>query len=583
MPAHSGSSQLPRIQMPPFARPLTESEIVEHFNATTLLPALLHPLNTQDQEVSCERLAARHNAGDIDLLALVATPEFQALDRRAFFTVQQIYCGVLPRLNAKPLLMLDVVGRLVAQAGNDGMATIPRNAMRQWITQDPNRAESIVTAAKSDLDIDLEVLRDSLVALGDMDQVRFFLEMPDIRRRAAVAAIGGLAPLDQAACNNSLAELEAIAIADQNEEMRFTAIFSAFMLLRRFPGAAPQFVSRFIGAVVARPSEETRTALLQGLWQQSEIFQGPDVEAALTVVCEHGLSDALLNMLSGTLSHLIGGPLHNIGMARLTNLLASDGKAIPLDQFASLEHHLAALERPLLFTLALQWFLTGDHNLCGAAAKTVLSGGQETPPFNDTFSGRGLSGSQTIVICHKAVAYMPLAPAVAASFVVAALRAQDTDIEPELVQVLFQSVLINYGEAATAYLKSIPNGDAASPAIKKALKLHRNYEKGLTITTPIKELSPSSYQRGAVRQKHYLTGREIRKEAERQSIFFNLVHRSTLLYGRKSITYVGGADHPPVSMEMKTMSASFTMPTLETIDPVGFDYMRRIFLVSKPK
>ncbi len=166
---------------------------------------------------------------------------------------------------------------------------------------------------------------------------------------------------------------------------------------------------------------------------------------------------------------------------------------------------------------------------------------------------------------------------------VAALRAQEKAVEPQLTLLLFQSVLINYGETAIAYLKTIPKGDPASPALRKAVKLYRDYEKGLKITPPIKEILPSSYQRGAVRQKHYVTRREIRKQAERQSVFFGLVQRSTLLYGRKAITYVGGLDQPPVSMEMKTMSTSFTMPGLETIDPVGFDWSRRIFQISKPK
>jgi hypothetical protein len=105
----------------------------------------------------------------------------------------------------------------------------------------------------------------------------------------------------------------------------------------------------------------------------------------------------------------------------------------------------------------------------------------------------------------------------------------------------------------------------------------------LSINATIKVLLPSSYQRGAVRQKHYVTGREIRKQAERQSVFFGLVQHSTLLYGRKAIAYVRGADEPPVSMEMKTMSAGFEMPRLQIIDPVGLDWLLRVFRVSKPK
>ena len=58
---------------------------------------------------------------------------------------------------------------------------------------------------------------------------------------------------------------------------------------------------------------------------------------------------------------------------------------------------------------------------------------------------------------------------------------------------------------------------------------------------------------------------------------------STLLYGRKAITYVRGADEPPVSMEMKTMSTGFEMPRLQIIDPVGLDWLIRILRLSVQK
>jgi hypothetical protein len=266
----------------------------------------------------------------------------------------------------------------------------------------------------------------------------------------------------------------------------------------------------------------------------------------------------------------------------LTNLLASDGTGVSLEDFPGLEHRLMNLNPTQLFALAVRWFATGDRKLCESMTK-LIGAVHQPQPFDATLAGRGLSGSQMIVICHKAIGYLILAPAVAASFVVAALRAGDKTVQRELVQLLLQSVLINYGETTAAYLKSIPKGDAAYQPVRKALKLYRTYEEGLNIKTTIKELLPSSYQRGAVRQKHYVTGREIRKQAEQQSVFFGSVQHSTLLYGRKAIAYVRGADEPPVSMEMKTMSAGFAMPRLQIIDPVGLDWLIRIFRVSKPK
>ncbi len=61
------------------------------------------------------------------------------------------------------------------------------------------------------------------------------------------------------------------------------------------------------------------------------------------------------------------------------------------------------------------------------------------------------------------------------------------------------------------------------------------------------------------------------RDAEKQSEFLNLVHRSVLLYGRRSITYVQepGNKPRPVSMDMHSFSHFFELPRSEIIDPVG--------------
>jgi hypothetical protein len=415
--------------------------------------------------------------------------------------------------------------------------------------------------------------------------VKSFLAVADQRRQAAIAALGGIKPQNLQAGNEAFTELVAIASTDPSEEMRFTAIFAAFGLLQYCKVYASPWVPRLITAVTAAPSEATRTALLQGLRRHSGLFQEADIKATLALISDVDLPPALRGMLEGTLSHLVAGPHNDLAIDCLTNLLASD-RTGSLEDFPGLEHRLMNLDPTQLFALAVRWFATGDRKLCESMTK-LIGAVHQPQPFDATLAGRGLSGSQMIVICHKAIGYLILAPAVAASFVVAALRAGDKTVQRELVQLLLQSVLINYGETPAAYLKSIPKGDAAYQPVRQALKLYRTYEEGLNIKTTIKELLPSSYQRGAVRQKHYVTGREIRKQAEQQSVFFGLVQHSTLhstlLYGRKAINYVRGPDEPPVSMEMKTMSAGFAMPRLQIIDPVGLDWLIRIFRVSEPK
>jgi hypothetical protein len=562
---------------------LTDAEIIRDYQAGALLRELLHPLDASQQEVLQRQLAVLHNSGSIDLLALTATPEFQNLDGRHRFTVQQIYRNAIPLLEATPLAMLEMVRRLETQGGVDGIAALPRSALRIWIGQASERAKEIIEVARSDPSFDREILMDALVSHGDASSAISFLAVADPRRQAAIAALGSIKPRNPKAGDATLGKLVAIAASDPEEDMRFTAISAAFDLLLHCKPRAPQWVPALVKAVTAKPSDTTRAALLHGLWRHTELFQSADAEAALSLACAGDLTAArLVETLGGTLYQLVGGVHHDLAIDCLTAVLSSSGKAIPLDKLQMLEHRLTALDRPMLFAIAVRWFATGDQALCETISK-LIGGVQDQQPFDASLAGFGLTGNQMIVLCHKAVGYMPLAPIVAASVVVAALRAGDKDPEPELVQLLLHALLINFRETVANYLKKIGKADVSYRAVRMTLKMYRRYEKDSDIKTPIKELQPSSYQRGVVRQNHYIANREIRKQAERQSIFFGSVHRSTLLYGRRAITYARGADEPPTSMEMKEMSTYIEMPRLQTIDPVGLGWLFHIYRSSKPK
>jgi hypothetical protein len=167
---------------------------------------------------------------------------------------------------------------------------------------------------------------------------------------------------------------------------------------------------------------------------------------------------------------------------------------------------------------------------------------------------------------------------------VASIRGCDKAIVPKLSELLFDPLALNY-EGARNYLRTIKRGDPAYTATRKALKRADSYFTDLDIPIPIKELRPSEYQRNAERMRVQDMMRKIHKDAEKLSIFANLVHRSTLLYGRKSITFVKGPDdeHRPVKMDLHPFSTSFELPRMDVIDPVGISYQIKIFRAAKLK
>jgi len=561
--------------------PLTDADIVRHYQTGTLLSELLKPNDTGQQKELHAQIAALHNAGDIDLLALTATTEFQNLDRRYFFAIQQAYGNAMPLLAASASAMLEIVRRMETQAGS--IAPSPRIALRKWIGAAPERAKEMVRLAQPDPGFDREILMEALIAQGDANSALSFLVDADPRRQAALAALGSINPKNLKAADATFGRLLEYATGDNNEDVRFTAISSVFELLRYHKGRSSKWIPSLVMAVNTDPNDIARSALMNGLWRQADLLRTKDVGVLLAVATDGDLtSPRLLNALAGTLYRLIGGVHHKTAIDCLTTLIASTGKALPFDKLEMLEHCLTELDPALLFALAIRWFATGDYLLCQTVSG-LIGAAHDQRPFDASLAGFALTDSQTIAVCHKAIGFMPLAPIVAASFVVAALRAGDKTAEPELVQLLFQSLLINFQETVATYLKKVGKKDIAYKPVRAALKLYRSYEKNSVIATPLKELQPSSYQRGVVRQNHFMASREISKSADRESIFASMVHKSTLLYGRKAMMYSRGADAPPTSMEMRPFSTYIEMPRLQTIDPVGLDWLLNIFRISRPK
>lgn len=559
---------------------MTDAEIVAHYKTGTLLAEILRPVDTSQQQMLHAQLAALHNSHGIDLLALTATPEFESLDRRYSFVVQQAYGNAIPSLKATASDMLELIRRLEQ---NGGRAPTPRISLRVWLRQAPARAKEVIQIARSSPEFDREILFDALVALGDAKTAISFFTVPDRRRQAAIAALGAIEPKTSKAGDATLGELVAIVAGDSNEDMRFTAISAVFDLLSLCKSQAPRWVPTSVTAVKARPSDETRAALLHALWRHSELFEPTDVKAVLSLASGGNLADAsFIGTLGSTLQQLVGGAHHELAVNYITSLLASSGQNVPLVTLQMLEYRLTSLDRQMLFSIAVHWFATGDHALCETISK-LIGRAHDQQPFDASLAGFGMTGPQMIVLCHKAVAYMPLAPIVSASFIIAALRTGDKSAEPELVQLLLNTLLFNFRDTVAKYLKKIGKADQSHSSVRKALKFYARYENELKIDSPIKELQPSSYQRGVVRQNQYVANRQMMKQAERKSIFFDAVHRSTLLHGRKAIIYTHGADQPPTSMEMKKMSAFIEMPRLHTIDPVGLEWLFRVFRSSKTK
>ena len=152
-----------------------------------------------------------------------------------------------------------------------------------------------------------------------------------------------------------------------------------------------------------------------------------------------------------------------------------------------------------------------------------------------------------------------------------------------MVDMLFDPLLLNYGGGTIEYLKGIGVDDAAYAAVQRALSRHDEYLAGLKATGEIKELHPSDYKRDIVLHRNLGEMRDATKTAQKQSVFLNLVHRSTLLYGKRSLAYIQREDgsSQALTLDLHSVGMSFELPRRDMLDPVGLDYMIRVFRAER--
>ena len=191
-----------------------------------------------------------------------------------------------------------------------------------------------------------------------------------------------------------------------------------------------------------------------------------------------------------------------------------------------------------------------------------------------------------VFIARKAIGYLFMQQISATSILVSLMRhTTDDKTISVLASLLFDPLLLNYTGKAREYVlqQSVIESGMVKEALENVLKAIDEYLDDLRSVGNLAALYPSEAQREAYHRHFSGLMAESFKAAEAQSVFLHLVSKSVLLYGRKSINYVYGADGTSHRMETPLQRHGTTMefPWMENLDPFGLDYMLRIFKTER--
>ncbi|WP_441233861.1 hypothetical protein [Bradyrhizobium sp. 930_D9_N1_4] len=544
------------------------------------LAAELARYHEDSEEPFVQRCIELHNEKKINLVEIPTQPGFKEITGHDFFTAQHFYCEAIPKLDADVAALMECCQALVEQAGMDGAAGQPNEAFRLWCQNNPAGGARVISKAREGDSLAKRFVTFALQASESMETAADFVQSYDDERRLfGMAALGRMPMADESKARQATQVLEPFLAAGDDDNVRANALSAAFDVLKKYNDVDE--ASDFIGAATDKPGPATLHALAQIIWLHYNLMSSQTIEKAL-VALQAIQSDhkGTLRSLDFGLHQLLAGDNRGAIIDFLTTKLRDD--KITLEDFPTTAGELKRGNRRHLYEIIVRWLLSGSQTLSDNVGNLIAF--EDKNPFDASIVvPSDLTAVHRVFLCRKAIGILFTRPVTCCSILVSVLRGGDKEVIEEVVDLLFEPMLVNYSGKALDYLRTIAVEDPAHASVQMALERHQAYFAGLEKPGPIKELHPSDYQRDVVRQRTYDEMRAAQKSAEQQSVLFSVVHRSTLLYGKRSLTYVFDDDggRRPVSLDLHSVGVSFEMPRQDVLDPVGLDFMLRVFRVEK--
>lgn len=536
-------------------------------------------------------LVRLHNDGDIDVIAGFRSLQNQPSSGFDFFLTRHIFEKALPHLAAPIEPVMDCVLHLVNEAGQDMAAGRLFAPFIDFCAAEPSRPKESLERIETSIDQLVDLLVPTIVAGARIDAELYLNEAIrltgheniEIRRRAIFSL--GRIRIAQGSnlCELALTCIELSLSRETDDQLLGNLIGTAFSLYQ----CKESQLERIIDSIKLALSPGGD----YGLHAASELFgfhfdELP--EPLLDVLLDHLRRAKPQN--KGTIDNIDYGLVKLLdrehptkGIQFLESLLLANPNELSLDAFDSATRKLIDNPHDQLNRLLTRWFLRGDRVLCEGIHAIVNHAHDHSLLLSVDPSELDSSDPLRIIfLARKAIGYLFFMPVTAASIIISLIQ-QTTEHETiqKLSDLLFDPLLINYPGKVNEYLieQKVRESEKVRSAAEAVLKASEDYFDMLKSTGVIQELHPSQAQRDVYRGHFSRLMSESMKEAEKESVFFSLISKSVLLYGRTSIGYVDGPDGESNRMEIPLSSHGTEMEFArrEIIDHVGLDYMLRIF------
>jgi len=541
-----------------------------------------------------ELLTVMHNTGEIDLLAVI-TPEAVGRHRGMhFFDGQHLYERLIPRISGSVREMLRVVEVLRVGGGDDMAAGLHIDKFAVWCGAEstrpvdllalidegvPNADSYLVIAIKTGVDVDRALFTRRAYA---------FLESGTERQRlSALSALGQIEMSDAAEWDRLLGALAAAQGANDDDAFRGQLLSAAVNRVKDAPGERVAELKRIAATAVAGGGGQTLHVAARILAFEAEPLSKDLREKLLHALRGvAGENNLTIDLLDIALSKLVKAGEVDAVRGFVEDLLTRPDDAIKLKHLDSMVRTVVADAGHALANWVVAWLRNGDYRLCSAMDRAMFGAGRDEPAFSVDFSRYGLSDAEYPYLARKAVATFFLKPLLTVSLLTSLLRTAPAATAVEVEEVLIDPVLRNYAGVARDHLVSVADDakDPIAPVARRALDAQDAYLEGLKAPGRVPELHPSEHERQLEWERHTDSMSDAMRKARKNSIVAQIATESIMLYGNRAVSWVDLPGEKPrrIETELGSVGASFEMPRVDIVDPIGLQLMLLTFRSEEP-
>jgi hypothetical protein len=426
-----------------------------------------------------DEFVAMHNAGTIDLAAVVKHGAFDKLGGHNFFVVQHFFNRAIPKLeNILTSGMMELVVTLVRKGGTDLAANEPNRAFLEWCSTDPTRADFVMHAARSGDELAQSHLTFALQARKDIASAQMMARDSAANvRLSALTALSRILHRTDEERADTVAAIRPLLDAEPDDALKAHVLMAAINPFEQAGVALAEEAKQVVKLATGQPGPICVHQAAQLLFNCKACLSSEMVSDLLAcaryVNAEHG---GTINLLDVVLGKLLKTGHGAAAVQFAKDVLSRRDGALRAEQFDGFARDLAQ-NRDALHALVLDWLLSGKQRLCQAVSDFLRQPGETLIPLDLQFGS--LTETQTYFVCRKAVGYLFLQPVLAGSILVSALRTAQDALAVTIVDLLFDPMLVNYGGALRSYLEDIKPDDPAHGQVSNALERQASYLTGL--------------------------------------------------------------------------------------------------------